>query len=124
MVGYTGGKESNPSYKSVFDATEAILIEYDPTILSFETLLHESSKQHNPYINVKKRQYRSVVWFQNENQRKATNAHVEQLKRTQHGFGKTNLPRKVYIDIETVTPFYRAEEYHQDYIEKHWGIFD
>ena len=39
VVGYTGGKELNPTYKKMKDATEAYLIEYDPTILSYEQIL-------------------------------------------------------------------------------------
>ena len=124
IVGYTGGKEPNPTYKNILDSTEAVLVEYDPKTISFGDLLRESLTQHNPYINSRKKQYRSAIWVQNEKQRKVSVKHVEKLKRQQHGFGKKNKPRKVFIDIEDAGPFYRAEEYHQDYIGKHWGSLD
>ena len=41
VVGYTGGKEKNPTYQSIKDATEAYLIEFDPSIVSFEKILDE-----------------------------------------------------------------------------------
>ena len=41
VVGYTGGKEKNPTYRNIMDATEAFLVEYDPSVISFEKLLDE-----------------------------------------------------------------------------------
>jgi peptide-methionine (S)-S-oxide reductase len=124
VVGYTGGVEPNPTYKSILDATEAVLIEYDPTIIKFQEVLAASLKQHNPFVKPRKRQHRSAIWVQNERQWQDALSHVETLSKQQHGFGKKNKPRKVYVDVEDVGPFYRAEEYHQDFIGKHGGIFE
>ena len=124
VVGYTGGMEPNPTYKAILDSTEALLIEYDPNVINFQDLLAASLKQHNPYIKPRKRQYRSAIWVQNEKQRKAALSHVESLSKQEHGFGKHNKSKKVYIDVEDAGPFYRGEEYHQDFIGKHCGIFD
>lgn len=117
-MGYTGGKEANPTYKSILDSTEAVLIEYDPKLISFEDILQETLKQHNPFVKVRKRQYRSAIWVQNKRQRNAAMSHIQSLQR------KHTPPRKVHIDVEELGTFYRAEEYHQDFLGKHMGVFD
>ena len=124
VVGYTGGKEPNPTYKSILDSTEALLVEFDPDVISFGDLLLESVKQYNPYIKSWTRQYRAAVWVQNKKQRDIATTHVENLTKQQHGFAKNVKPRKVYVDVEDVGPFYRAEEYHQNYIQNHLGLLD
>lgn len=43
VVGYTGGKERNPTYQNIMDATEAFLVEYDPQVVSYEKILNEVS---------------------------------------------------------------------------------
>ena len=43
VVGYTGGKERNPTYQNIMDATEAFLVEYDPKVVSYEKILDEVS---------------------------------------------------------------------------------
>lgn len=103
------------------DATEALLIEYDPNVISYSDLLRQWSKQHNPYVRQRSRQYRSAIWVQNKRQRKQALAHLEQLRHYQHGFGKAPNPRKVHAEVEDVGSFYRAEDYHQEYVQKHGG---
>ena len=117
-VGYTGGKEPNPTYNSILDSTEALLIEFDPSIVSFEDLLALSLKHSNPFVKPRQRQYRQAIWVQSNKQRLAAVAHVDRLSKQRHGFGKNQKPKKVYIDIEDIGPFYRAEDYHQDYLKK------
>lgn len=43
VVGYTGGKERNPTYQNIMDATEAFLVEFDPSVISYERILDEVS---------------------------------------------------------------------------------
>eukprot|EP00957_Ditylum_brightwellii_P188094 14320032-Ditylum_brightwellii.AAC.1 len=68
VVGYTGGSEPNPTYSNIKDATEAILVEFDPSVVSYEDILLEWSKQHSPYFP-QKTQYRSAIFYRTEEQR-------------------------------------------------------
>ncbi len=111
MVGYTGGKELNPTYQNIKDSTEAVLIEYDPSIISYEQLLLEWSKQHFPYSPPMKAQYKSAIWVKNENERKVVMDFLEKLK-------EARSVKKLYVDVDDANPFYRAEEYHQDFLNK------
>lgn len=120
IVGYTGGVEKNPTYDCILDTTEAILIEYDPNAISYERILNEWSKQHNPQYP-QKAQYRSAIWVKNESERTFAMAQIERMKNQHHGFGDPEKQRKMYVDVEEVGPFYRAEEYHQDYLKKRKG---
>jgi len=122
VVGYTGGKEENPTYDFILDATEAVWIEYDPQVVPFRELLKVWSKQHNPFIEQRKRQYRSAIWYQSEQQRREAMEHIEFLKtNARQGFGKSSAPPKIHTSVEPAAVFYRAEEYHQDYLRKHTG---
>jgi peptide methionine sulfoxide reductase MsrA len=91
------------------DATEAFLIEFDPTVITYEEILDEWADMHAPFYPTKC-QYRSAIFYSNEKQRDAAKSKIEKL-------GKGG-QRKVYVDIEPVSAFYRAEEYHQDFLDK------
>ena len=106
---YTGGKQKNPTYQNIMDATEAFTVEFDPSVVSYEEILDEWAAQHAPYYP-SKCQYRSVIWYTNEEQRGAAQKKIEELSKGGQ--------RKVYVDLEPVTTFYRGEEYHQDFLEK------
>lgn len=58
-------------------------------------------------------QYKSAVWYTNDNQRISVEKKVEELSKGGE--------RKVYVDIKPINAFYRAEEYHQDFLEKQTG---
>lgn len=109
IVGYTGGEMTNPTYQNIKDATEAVLIEYDPTVISYKTILDEWSKQHLPFMK-QKTQYRSAIFAKNAEEVSVARKVVEELG-TRDG-------RKVYTDVEEAGAFYRAEEYHQDFLNK------
>lgn len=89
------------SYDNIQDYTEALLIEYDPAVVSYRAILDLWRSQHTPYPN--KRQYRSAIMYRNE----------EQKKVAEESYGKEK-----YVDIEPATQFYMAEEYHQNYLKK------
>jgi len=112
VVGYSGGQEKNPTYDRIKDATESILIEYNPDIISFEDILAEWSKMHAPFRK-RHSQYRSAIFYINEKQKKIAKDTVEAMK------NKTG--EEIFTDVELVSAFYRAEEYHQDYIKKEGG---
>lgn len=111
MVGYTGGEELNPTYQNIKDATEAVLIEYDPSITSYEKLLLSWADQHYPFNPPMKTQYKSAVWVKNDGERDIVMNVLDKLKEEKGG-------KEVYVDVESVKPFYRAEEYHQDFLKK------
>jgi len=113
VVGYTGGEQLNPTYQNIKDATEAVLIEYDPSIISYKELLTSWSKQHYPFAPPMKTQYKSAIWVKNEEERDVVKNVLEELVEKTGG-GKL----KVYVDVEDVKPFYKGEEYHQDFLNK------
>lgn len=116
--GYIGGHTENPTYKDICTGTtghaEAIEIQYSPEEITFEELLEVHFKTHDPTTlnrqgNDVGTQYRSAVFFHNQEQEAAVEEIIEQLKNEQ-----------VYSDpiVTEVTPasrFYSAENYHQDY---------
>ena len=67
---------------------------------------------HSPYYP-SKTQYRSVIFYSSEEQRHAANEKIQELSR--------NGSRKVYIDLEPISRFYKAEDYHQDFLDKQAG---
>ncbi|MBI2660522.1 peptide-methionine (S)-S-oxide reductase MsrA [Candidatus Woesearchaeota archaeon] len=121
MVGYTGGKMKNPTYEDVCsDETghaEAVQIEFDPKKVSYEKLLgifwqnHDSTQLNRQGPDVGS-QYRSAIFYHNEKQRKAAIKSKEVLGKS----GKYSKP--VATEIVPASDFYKAEEYHQKYIEK------
>ncbi len=114
IVGYAGGKEANPTYKNILDHTEAIRIHFNPKILSFYQIIESFFEQCHPFGPSYSRQYRLAILYYTEEQRSIAQAAVDRLS-SDHG------GRKVYVDIEPATDFYRAEEYHQKYIQKNGG---
>jgi peptide-methionine (S)-S-oxide reductase len=110
VVGYTGGVESSPTYTAIKDSTEAIMVEFDPDIVSYEAILDEWAKSHAPFFP-QKCQYRSAIFYNSEEQREAALRVIGKLQ-------SKNEERKVYADVEPVSAFYRAEEYHQDFLNK------
>ena len=110
-MGYTGGEELDPTYQSIKDSTEAVLIEFDPAVISYEMILDVWAKTHSPFFP-QKCQYRSAIWYSNERQREAALEAIVNIKK------RYEEPREGFADIEPMTPFYRAEEYHQDFLNK------
>lgn len=115
-MGYSGGKELNPTYRQIKDHTEAVLIEYDPDVLTYEDLLIEYSRQNYPYSPSGKKQYRSALWYVNPDQKESAIETVKSIEAGSQG-------KKVYIDVEPVTRFYQAEDYHQNFMSKRGGRF-
>ena len=120
-VGYAGGTAENPSYENVCGGktghAEAVQIEFDPEIVSYKELLGIFWKIHDPTTLGRQgpdvgEQYRSVIFYHNEDQRKAAEKSKEELEKS----GK--LSRRIATGIEKAPEFHRAEEYHQQYHEK------
>lgn len=110
VVGYSGGKELNPTYRSIKDHTEALLIEFDPDVVSYEDLLISWSKMHSSTNTHSKCQYRAAVWYLNSDQKTEAQGVLQGMQAMSRS--------KVTSKVEKVTRFYKAEEYHQNYLAK------
>jgi len=122
IVGYTGGTTDKPDYEQVHTGhtghTEAVQIVFDAKVISYEEILHYFFRLHDPTTanrqgNDVGTQYRSAIFFQNEEQRKV----AERVKAEVDKSGKW--PGKVVTQIVPASAFYPAEGYHQDYLQKH-----
>lgn len=106
-VGYAGGTTPDPTYEDIGDHSETLQIDYDPEALSYEDLLDVFWSNHNPSAPAWSTQYRSAVFFANEEQRLAAEKSREKTKASLGGGVRTS--------IEPLERFYPAEDYHQKY---------
>jgi peptide-methionine (S)-S-oxide reductase len=116
--GYSGGKVENPTYEEVCTGTtghaEVTQITYDPSIISFDELLEVFWKTHDPTTlnrqgNDVGTQYRSVIFYHNEEQKELAEKYKAELDKS----GVWDNP--IVTEISPFTNFYSAEKYHQDY---------
>ncbi|MGD2052608.1 MAG: peptide-methionine (S)-S-oxide reductase MsrA [Gammaproteobacteria bacterium] len=119
--GYTGGHQANPTYKQVSAGntghTEAIQIEYDPAVISYEKLLSVFWKNIDPTTADRQfcdhgSQYRSGIFYHDESQKNAAESSLQKLEHTKP------FDDPIVTEITAATVFYPAEEYHQDYYRK------
>ncbi len=120
-VGFMGGHSRNPSYAEVCAGgtghAEVVHIRYDPSIVSYEQLLDLFWEIHDPTTLNRQgmdvgEQYRSVIFFYDDQQKRIADASKEMLQ-------KSGKHRKMIVtQVLPASEFYRAEEYHQKYFEK------
>jgi peptide-methionine (S)-S-oxide reductase len=122
ICGYSGGHLKNPTYHDVCSGetghAEVVQVEYDPSRVSYEDLLDVFWNCHNPTTRNRQgpdigTQYRSAIFFYTPEQEAAAKASREKLQQS----GRWRDP--VVTEISPAREFYRAEEYHQRYFEKH-----
>jgi len=120
-AGYMGGTLDNPTYQDVCtDKTghaEVVQVQFDPARVSYEQLVEAFWKLHDPtQLNRQGpdygKQYRSVIFFHTPEQERFARASKEKLAQSRR------FARPVVTAIEPASPFWRAEEYHQRYLEK------
>lgn len=120
-VGYTGGSTEQPSYEQVCAKgtghAEAVEVVYDPKVTSYEKLLAVFWDAHNPTTRNRQgldvgSQYRSAIFYQNEEQKAAAEASRKKLDES----GKYKRP--IVTEITAGGAFWPAEDYHQQYYEK------
>jgi peptide-methionine (S)-S-oxide reductase len=120
-VGYEGGHTSNPTYKDVCTDTtghaEVVEIEFDPSKLKYEALVEAFWKMHDPTQMNRQgpdygKQYRSAIFFHSPEQEQIARASKAALE------ASGTLGKPVATAIEPAQTFYRAEEYHQQYLAK------
>ncbi|MDA2935583.1 peptide-methionine (S)-S-oxide reductase MsrA [Acidobacteria bacterium AH-259-D05] len=121
-VGYLGGTFEDPTYQDVCSGrtghAEVVQVEYDPSQASYNDLLDEFWKIHDPTTLNRQgpdlgTQYRSAIFFHNPEQEAAAKASKNELENS----GRYKDP--IVTEITPASQFYRAEEYHQQYFEKH-----
>ncbi len=123
-VGYAGGYTPNPTYDEVCSGstghTEAVLVVFDPEQISRDEILRAFWEGHNPTQGMRQgndvgTQYRSSIYYGSDEQRAAIEASRDryQASLTAAGLGE------ITTEIAPATPFYYAEGYHQQYLDKH-----
>src|SRR5262245_47478542 len=119
MPGYSGGHVKNPTYEQVCTKTtghaEVVQITYDPSVVSFKELLEVFWKSHDPTkINKqgldKGPQYRSVIFYHNEEQKELAEFYKKELDK------EKIFSHKIVTEISPFKEFYPAEDYHVNYI--------
>jgi peptide-methionine (S)-S-oxide reductase len=119
-VGYEGGSLERPSYKDVCtDQTghaEVVELDFDPARVSFEQLLDAFFALHDPTTLNRQgpdwgTQYRSAIFFHSPQQEAQALAKIEQI-------APRFLPKRIVTEVEPAQTFWRAEEYHQQYLSK------
>lgn len=120
-VGYLGGTTENPTYKDVCTGrtghAEVVQIAYDPSQVTYEKLLDVFWENHNPTtLNSQGpdfgTQYRSAIFYHTDEQKRI----AEESKAKHTASGKFSRP--IVTEITPATAFYKAEDYHQRYLEK------
>ena len=121
-VGYSGGSFKNPSYQDVCTGrtghAEVVEVEFDPARVSYDELLNVFWGAHDPTTPNRQgpdvgTQYRSAIFFHSGEQRDSALASREKLEKSRR------FKRPIVTEITAASEFYRAEEYHQRYLEKH-----
>jgi peptide-methionine (S)-S-oxide reductase len=121
-VGYTGGRLENPTYEDVCSGrtghAETVEVEYDPSRVSYEQLLDVFWENHDPTTLNRQgpdvgEQYRSAIFFHTPEQQAVATESKANLEKS----GKYKRP--IVTQILPASKFFRAEEYHQRYLEKH-----
>jgi peptide-methionine (S)-S-oxide reductase len=126
-AGYAGGITRNPTYEEVCSArtghAEAVLVVFDPATTSYEEILRLFWENHDPTQGMRQgndvgTQYRSAIYWTTDEQRRIAEASRDafQERLRQAGYGE------ITTEITKAGPFYYAEDYHQQYLEKNpWG---
>lgn len=121
VVGYSGGTTENPTYEEVCTGktghAEVVLITFAPNVITLEKIIKHFFKIHDPRQKDRQgndigTQYRSAIFYFEDKQREVIDKIIDELK--QEGI-------RVVTEVERARNFYKAEEYHQDYLDKNPG---
>ena len=126
-VGYQGGFTPNPTYQEVCTGytghTEAVLVVFDPEVVSYGDLLKPFWEEHDPTQGMRQgndygTQYRSAVYVSDEEHLPVVRAGLEAYQNELYRSGYDRITTEIGVD----KPFYYAEDYHQQYLSKNpWG---
>ena len=121
-VGYTGGRVPNPTYERISTGAtghaESIRVEFNPAVLSYADLLRYFFRLHDPTTlnqqgNDRGAQYRSAIFFINDSQRETAELVIKEVD------SSTKWSSSVVTQVVAAGEWYPAEEYHQEYLQKH-----
>ncbi len=122
-VGYAAGHTPNPTYREVCTGmtghNEVVLVVYDPAQVDISTLLRIFWESHDPTQGMRQgndigTQYRSGIYYYSESQAEAARQSLDEYQQKLRAAGYT----QITTEIQAAGPFYYAEEYHQQYLEK------
>lgn len=123
-VGYTGGNFENPTYKDMTGGetghAESIEITFDPAKVTYEKILHYFFQLHDPTTKDRQgndigTQYRSAIFYLSDDQKNTAEKVIGEVEAS----GKW--PGKIVTQVVPASIFYKAEDYHQDYLVKNPG---
>jgi peptide-methionine (S)-S-oxide reductase len=117
-VGYAGGQVEHATYRNHEGHAEAVRVEYDPQKLPLEQLLRWYFRMHDPTTkdrqgNDRGSSYRSAIFYHSEGQKKTAEAFIDRLNSNRSWGGQ------IVTEVKKAEEFWRAEEEHQDYLEKY-----
>lgn len=121
-VGYSGGNVKNPNYEMMKTGAtghaEAVKVVFDPSVLSYEDLLGYFFRMHDPTTKNRQgndvgTQYRSAIFYLSPEQKDTAARVIDKVNKS----GKWKNP--ITTEVTKASEFYKAEEYHQDYLQKH-----
>jgi peptide-methionine (S)-S-oxide reductase len=122
VSGYAGGTDTNPDYEKVSGGetghAESVQVYYDPSKISFETLVRAFFASHDP-TEVNRQgndvgtQYRSIAFYRNEKEKQVIESEIKRITDSK------KYSDKIVTEVKSYSKFYPAEEYHQEYILHH-----
>jgi len=122
VSGYAGGTDTNPDYEKVGSGetghAESVQVYYDPSKISFETLVKAFFASHDPTQlnrqgNDVGTQYRSIAFYGNDKEKQIIESEIKRL------VDEKKYSRKIVTEVKPLNKFYEAEDYHQEYILHH-----
>ncbi len=123
-VGYTGGSTGDPTYEQVCSGTtghaEAVQVSFDPNVVSYGDLLELFWSIHDPTTPNRQgwdfgSQYRSAIFVHDEEQQRVASASRDERQGA--------ISKQIVTEVVPASDFYDAEDYHQQYFEKHGGAY-
>lgn len=120
LPGYSGGKTENPTYEQVCSGNtghaEVVQIAFNPNVISYDELLEVFFKTHDPTSlnrqgNDIGTQYRSVIFYHNEEQKKSAEKYISLLEK------EKIFDKPIVTELSAFTKFYEAEDYHHNYFK-------
>lgn len=118
VSGYAGGDNDNPDYENIGHHAESVNVYYDPSKISFETLVKAFFASHDPTQlnrqgNDEGAQYRSIAFYRNNDEKNIIETEIKKISDSK------KYASKIVTEVKAFTKLYPAEDYHQEYIIHH-----
>jgi len=115
-VGYAGGTTDSPTYRAIGDHTEALQVDYDPAVISYQQLLDVFWSDHEPCRSSWSKQYKAILFYHDAAQRRVAEASRDRIAKERG--------EAVQTEVVAAGTFYRAEDYHQKYYLRSSSVGD